>query len=72
MGMIARGDGRGMMDVGDGQTSSLVTSHGGIRGPSSLALGDGISFVKLLGDLLVGDGDGGLLEVDVVEDCKLG
>ena len=31
MGMRAIGGGRGMMDVGDGKTSSLVTSHGSIR-----------------------------------------
>ena len=64
MGMIARGDGRGMMDVGDGRASSLGMLHGGFKGLGSLALGDACSwdsFVKLLGDLLVGDGDGGLL-----------
>ena len=75
MGMIAIGDGRGMMDVGDGKTSSLVTSHGAITSPSALSLGDGLSLdvsIKFLGDLLVGDGDGGLIEVDVREDCKCG
>ena len=75
MGMIAIGDGRGMMDVGDGRSSSLGTSHGGIGLSSSSTLGDAYSWdslVKLLGDLLVGDGDRGFLEVDVVEECKLG
>ena len=40
-----------------------------------MPLGDGLSFdilIKFLGDLLVGDEDGELLEVDVVEDYKLG
>ena len=75
MGMIAIGDGRGMMDVGNGRSSSLGTSYGGIGLSGSATLGDACSWdslVKLLGDLLVGDGDGGLLEVDVVEECKLG
>ena len=73
-GMIAIGDGRGMMDVGDGKASSLVTFHGGFISHDSSTLGDELVdfFVQLLGDLLVGDGDGGLLEVDVVEDCKCG
>ena len=31
MGMIAMGDGGDIMDVGDGEASSLVTSHGWIR-----------------------------------------
>ena len=77
MGMIAIGDEREMMDVGDGQTSFLVTLHGECRGPDSSTLGDGLVVdvsIEFFGDLFVGDGDGGLLEVDedVVEDCKLG
>ena len=31
MGMIAMGDGGDIMDGGDGEASSLVTSHGWIR-----------------------------------------
>ena len=31
MGMIATGDGDDIMDVGDGEASSLGTSHGWIR-----------------------------------------
>ena len=31
MGMIARGDGGDIMDGGDGEASSLVTSHGWSR-----------------------------------------
>jgi len=30
MGMVAMGDGGGMMDVGGGEASSLITSHGWI------------------------------------------
>ena len=40
-----------------------------------MSLGDGLSFdvsIKFLGDLLVRDGNGGLIAVDVGEDGKLG
>ena len=78
MGMIAMGDGGDTMDVGDGEASSLGTSHGLITGPDSSARGDGFSCIssrRFLGDSRVGDGDGGLIGVDGVmgvEDRRLG